>query len=105
MSGCTDNGRVGRTGCGATWSGNSGHCVAQVAWSTHPDGQAHVTFASDEAARMCWKDDVLRDPATLPLTAALPLLEQDHRGQWRRKRPKRVGDAPNTASEGSGEGL
>lgn len=86
MSVCTDNTRLGLIGCGAPYTGNAGHSVAEVPWSTHPDGRAHVTFASDEACLACWSAAGMRDPATLRGRDSELLLEQDGRGYWRRRK-------------------
>lgn len=77
MSACTDNTRLGRIGCGATFSGALQHCVARVPWSRFPDGLAHVT-ASLSVIDQCWRKGAqMADPATLG-------FEQDQSGRWRR---------------------
>ena len=98
MASCVDNERLGRIGCGTKFSGNQQHSVAKVEWSEHPDGMAHVTFASIEAPEMCWKGDAMRHPASLThAKTKAPLLEMSDRG-WRRARPATagVGQAPNS---------
>ena len=87
---CVDNPRLGRSGCGATYSGRVQHSVARVPWSTHPDGLAHVTFTGEDASDLCWRGGTMRDPATVrhPKTGEL-LLEQDERGRWQRRNARR----------------
>ena len=77
MSTCIDNPRLGRIGCGATYSGELQHAVAAVPWSRHPDGRAHVT-ASLSVIEKCWAKGggQMADPATLG-------YEQDGTGRWR----------------------
>lgn len=78
VSTCTDNTRLGRIGCGATYGGELQHSVAAVPWSAHLDGFAHVT-ASLSVIDHCWNKGKgqMADPATLG-------LEQDDGGRWRR---------------------
>ena len=78
MATCTDNARLGRTGCGATYSGELQHSVARVPWSRHPDGLAHIT-ASLSVIDKCWAKGgrEMADPAALG-------FEQDASGRWRK---------------------
>lgn len=78
MATCSDNARLGRTGCGASYSGALQHSVARVPWSRHPDGLSHVT-ASLSVIDQCWEKGrgVMADPVTLG-------FEQDSGGRWRR---------------------
>ncbi len=75
---CSDNHRLGRIGCGATFGGEMQHSVAKVSWSTHPDGMAHIT-AKDSTIRHLWAKgkDEMANPADVG-------LHQDARGVWRR---------------------
>jgi hypothetical protein len=78
MSHCTDNHRLGRIGCGASFSGELQHSVAKVPWSTHSDGMAHITGRLS-TIDLCWRKgtgNVMANPADIG-------LEQDHRGVWR----------------------
>lgn len=53
MAICTDNARLGRIGCGASYTGETQHSVAKVSWSTHPDGMAHIS-AADSTILKLW---------------------------------------------------
>lgn len=78
MATCTNNDRLGRIGCGQTFSGEMQHCVASVPWSEWPDGLAHVT-ARLSVIDKCWskgKGGVMANPADLGFV-------QDDRGVWR----------------------
>lgn len=77
MSTCRDNHRLGRIGCGASYSGNTQHSVATVSWSRHPDGQAHVTASLGVIERL-WRNQrtEMADPAALGYA-------QDSNGRWR----------------------
>ena len=76
MSGaCTDNPRLGITGCGATYSGEMQHCVAAVSWSEHTDGKAHITARLSTLERL-WRKNTLANPAE---TSDLML---DGHGRW-----------------------
>lgn len=79
MSTCTDNHRLGRQSCGATFSGETQHCVAKVSWSKHPDGMAHIS-ACDSLIRQLWRlgDQVEPiDPSTRP-----DLFKLNDQGRW-----------------------
>jgi hypothetical protein len=79
MAKCTDNTRLGRVGCGATYSGEMQHSVARVPWSEHPDGLAHIT-GRYTTIDVCWRKavrGVMADPKTLDLV-------QNERGVWAR---------------------
>lgn len=78
MSTCGDNPRIGRIGCGASFSGELQHSVAKVPWSTHPDGLAHITGRLS-TIDLCWRKG---DGQTMANPADLG-LEQDTRGIWR----------------------
>jgi hypothetical protein len=43
MATCMDNPELRRLGCGATYGGESQHCVARAEWSDQPDGMVHLT--------------------------------------------------------------
>lgn len=78
MATCVDNPATGRTGCGASFSGQLQHSVAKVPWSTHPDGLAHITGRLS-TIDMCWSKG---DGTTMANPADIG-LEQDSRGIWR----------------------
>ena len=78
MATCVDSHRIGRIGCGASFSGELQHSVAKVSWSTHSDGMAHITGRLS-TIDMCWKKGdgkTMANPADIGLT-------QDERGVWR----------------------
>lgn len=78
MAKCTDNTRLHRTGCGAEFNGELQHCVAEVPWSIHPDGRAHITGRSTTI-------DVMWDkgPGTYPADpTTVPGLELNEWGYW-----------------------
>lgn len=82
MATCVDNPRLGRIGCGQTFSGEMQHSVAKVTWSEHADGMAHIT-ARLGTIEACWARGLgkngkgeMAHPATLG-------FHQDDRGVWR----------------------
>lgn len=75
QSSCKDNTRLGRIGCGATYSGRVQHSVVKVPWSTYPDGMAHLTFTGDRASDVWWAEGC-PDPTTCDR------LERDALGRW-----------------------
>jgi len=75
---CRNERNTGRVGCGATYSGNQGHCVDVAPWSDHPDGLCHNTFGSVTTSDAHYPWGVHTDPRTLP-----DKIHQDDRGVWR----------------------
>lgn len=75
---CTDNPRLGRVGCGATFGGEMQHCIAKAPWSTHADGMVHIT-AKLSTIELLWAKGGSHpaNPVDLGMT-------QDDRGVWRR---------------------
>jgi hypothetical protein len=89
MATCSDNTRLGRIGCGATYHGELQHSVAKVSWSTHPDGMAHIT-ASLSLIDILWNKgggDTMVDPATVLDKTGTPRFRLDTRGIWRNAAP------------------
>lgn len=62
---CVDNPALGIVGCGATYGGESQHCVASVPWSKLADGRAHVTGTLSTIDRLWGRGSVLRNPSRL----------------------------------------
>lgn len=90
---CRDSRRTGRQGCGATYSGRQGHCVAHTAWSTHSDGLCHETFASQQVSDLHWTRAGHVDPRSVKR------LWQDETGLWHKD--KMTPEARNRLPRGS----
>lgn len=79
---CVDNPRLGLIGCGATYGGETQHCVAPAPWSAHPDGRAHMTGRLSTIEK-CWVAPAKGARAILVDPQTIEDLRLDDKGVWR----------------------